>query len=92
MADLARSIDTVVKSVRVVNDDANWTCRIWVEEALDALRALGDRYAVIPEVTHGGAVENRIRMFGDEAMNKIRNSRRNVRHAKDLPHIDMRVR
>jgi len=44
-------------------------------------------YAVIPEVTNGGAVE-----FGNEAMDKIRNSRKlNIKHAKDLPHKDMRV-
>jgi len=92
VTDRAKSIDMVVKSVRVVDDDANWTCRIWVEEALDALRALGDEYAVIPEVTNGGAAENRILEFGNEAMDKIRNSRKNIKHAKDLPHKDMRVR
>jgi hypothetical protein len=63
-----------------------------VEEALDALRALGDQYAVIPEVSNGGAVENRILKFGNEAMDKIRNSRKNIKHAKDLPRKDMRVR
>ena len=59
VTDLAKSIDMVVRSVRVVDDDANWTCRIWVEGAFNALRALGDEYAVIPEVTNAGAVENR---------------------------------
>jgi hypothetical protein len=92
VADLAKSIDMVVKSVRIVDDDANWTCWIWVEEALGALRALGDEYVVIPEVTNGGAVENRILEFGNEAMNKIRNLKKNIKHAKDLPHMDMRVR
>lgn len=89
---LAESIDMVVKSVRVVDDDPNWTCRIWVEEALGALRALGGQYAVIPEVTNGGAVENGILAFGDEAMDKIKKSGKNIKHAKDLPHKDMRVR
>lgn len=89
--DLAKRIDMVVKAVRVVQDDPNWTCRIWVEEALDALRALGDQFAVIPEVTNGGAVENRILEFGKEAMEKIRNSTKNLLHARDLPHKDMRV-
>ena len=45
---------------------------------------------VIP-ITNGGAVEKSILEFGDEAMDKIRNLKRNIKHAQDLPHKDMRV-
>ncbi|KAF8523625.1 hypothetical protein JB92DRAFT_1546138 [Gautieria morchelliformis] len=41
LADLAKSIRMVVQHVPLIDDDPNWTCRVWVEEALDALRALG---------------------------------------------------
>ncbi|KAF8523629.1 hypothetical protein JB92DRAFT_3109903 [Gautieria morchelliformis] len=92
LADLAKNIRMVVQHVRLIDDDPNWTCRVWVEEALDALRALGGEYSVIPEVTNRGAVEKKILAFGDEAMRRVRASTKDIKHVKDLLHKDMRVK
>src|ERR1700727_1233396 len=67
-ADLAQYICQVVQGIEIVQNDSNWTCRNWVEQALGAT---GGEFAVIPEVTNGGEIESRIKAFGDKAMDKL---------------------
>jgi hypothetical protein len=88
----AEYIDGIVKQVPVVQNDTNWTCRVWVENALAALRQKEGAFAVIPSITNGGDVEASIKAFGIEAMETIRNGKGDIKHASDLPHKDMRVR
>ncbi|KAF8509945.1 hypothetical protein JB92DRAFT_2728863 [Gautieria morchelliformis] len=92
LADLAKSIRMVVQHVHVINGDPNWTCRVWVVEALGALRALGGQYSVIPEITDGGAFDKDIEAFGDEALATHKASTKDLTHVKDLPHKDIRVK
>jgi len=87
-ADLAQYICQVVQGIEIVQDDSNWTCRNWVEQALGAT---GGEFAVIPEVTNGGEIESRIKAFGDKAMDKLVKGDWDIQHARDLPQTDMRA-
>lgn len=61
-----------------------------MEQALEALRAAGGEFSVIPILIAGGEVERGIIEFGDEAMAKLARGKWNIQHPRDLPHDDMR--
>jgi hypothetical protein len=90
LASVAEYIRSIVETIHIVQRDPNWTCRIWVEQALWALRAAGGEFSVIPVVTAGGEVEREIIEFGDGAMAKLASGKWNIQHPRDLPHGDMR--
>jgi hypothetical protein len=89
----AATIHRIAKCIPIVQDDANWTCHVWVEETLAALQAAGGYFTTIPQVVNGGQVENYIKGFGENAKARLLSrQRRTITRASDLPHIDMRIR
>lgn len=48
LASVAEHIRPIVEAINIVQRDPKWTCRIWVEQALEALHAAGGEFSVIP--------------------------------------------
>jgi len=95
LVEQAQDIDAIVQGVQIIQNDENWTCRVWVEEALAALRAsegnLSGYFRSIPQVDNGSSVETRIKKFGETAKRKIKEGSTSIKHPNDLPFEDMRV-
>ncbi|KIK33248.1 hypothetical protein CY34DRAFT_720558 [Suillus luteus UH-Slu-Lm8-n1] len=88
----AERIHDILAQVPLVQNDAQWDCRVWLIEALAAVRATGCDFSTIPEVTNGGQTEGEIKAFGDVVKDTVlKQSGPLPVCAKDLPHIDMRV-
>ncbi|KAG2125369.1 hypothetical protein DEU56DRAFT_572366 [Suillus clintonianus] len=89
----AEHIHTILAQVPLVQNDTQWDCRVWMIEALAALRAKGGDFSTIPEVINGGQMEGEIKAFGDMAKDTVLKGPGPLPGcASDLPHIDMRVR
>ncbi|KAG2340754.1 hypothetical protein BDR05DRAFT_966633 [Suillus weaverae] len=89
----AEHIHGILVQVPLVQNDGQWSCLVWLIEALAALRAKGGDFSTIPEVTNGGQKVGEIKAFGDVAKESIlKGSGPLPGCASDLPHIDMRVR
>ncbi|KAG0699559.1 hypothetical protein DFH29DRAFT_42465 [Suillus ampliporus] len=89
----AERIHEILVQVPLVQNDAQWTCQVWMIEALAALRVKGGDFSTIPEVTNGGQMEDDIKTFGDMAKDSVfKGQGPPPSCASDLPHIDMRVR
>ena len=87
-----KHIDQILRTVPVVQNDANWNCIAWVEHGLAVLRATGGDFSSIPDVTAGGALETRIIRFGEEGRTTILTRGRKFEHLNELPQLDLRVR
>ncbi|KAF8720595.1 hypothetical protein AX14_010872 [Amanita brunnescens Koide BX004] len=85
-------INRILRTVPIVQNDAGWTCRVWAEHGLAALRATGGDFSSIPDVTAGGALETRIIRFGEEGRTTILTRGRKFEHLNELPQLDLRVR
>lgn len=89
----AEHIHGILVQVPLVQNDGQWSCLVWLIEALAALRAKGGDFSTIPEVTNGGQKVGEIKAFGDLAKESVlKGSGPLPGCASDLPHIDMRVR
>ncbi|KAG0699557.1 hypothetical protein DFH29DRAFT_785394, partial [Suillus ampliporus] len=88
----AERIHDILAQVPPVQNDAQWTCRVWMIKALAALRAKRCDFSTIPEVTNGGQTEGDIKTFGDMAKDSVLKGQGPPSScASDLSHIDMRV-
>ncbi|KAF8629511.1 hypothetical protein AX17_005637 [Amanita inopinata Kibby_2008] len=87
----AERIHEIIQGIRIVQGDKNWTCRVWIEEALQALNALGGNFSTIPEVTIGGGTEADILAFAQKAKNRLIKGKC-FRNARQLPLLDIRIR
>jgi len=69
----ADRITAVLRSgVPVIQGDPNWTCRVWVEQALEVLkRELGTDYALIPSVEPRGVIERDLLEFATCSQKKL---------------------
>lgn len=79
--------------VPLVQNDKGWTCRVWVENALEALRAAGGEFSTIPEVTNGGELEGEIKAFAERSKRELTDPKgtRTIRLASDIPVLDIRA-
>lgn len=85
-------IEGVLESVPLVQGDLNWTCRVWLQQALRALREHGGDFATIPHIDIGGQGEVDVVSFGNQAVEIIKARKGVVRQPGDLPQLDMRLR
>ncbi|KAG2125366.1 hypothetical protein DEU56DRAFT_572086 [Suillus clintonianus] len=86
----AERIHDILAQVPLVQNDAQWDCRVWMIEALAALRAKGGDFSTIPEVTNRDQADGELKRFGDTVRDIALKGRPSG--VSDLPHIDMRVR
>jgi hypothetical protein len=84
-------ISEIVRRVEIIQHDRNWTCRVWVESALAALRDTGGYFSTIPEIKVGSQAEDAIKAFGEQAKVTIREGNGLIKRASDLPQNDMRT-
>jgi hypothetical protein len=84
-------IKHVLECIPLVQDNPNWTCRVWLQQALRALREQGGDFATIPHIGAGGRVEGAVLSFGNEATEIIQGRKGNIRQAGDFPQRDMRL-
>lgn len=84
-------IKDVLESIPLIQDDLNWTCRVWLQQALRALREQGGDFAKIPHIDVRGQVEDAVLSFGNEGMEIIKRRKGIIRQPGDLPERDMRV-
>lgn len=87
----AQRIHRVLRDVPLVQNDESWTCRVWVERALAALKALGGEFAAIPDLRDGGKLDGEVRDFAEKAKTSILKGKMIV-HPKDLAQLDLRGR
>ncbi|KAK2461059.1 hypothetical protein APHAL10511_006906 [Amanita phalloides] len=87
----AQRIHRVLRDIPLRQNDERWTCRVWVEQALRALRALGGEFGSIPDVTVGGRWEEEIKDFSEKAKASILKGKMIV-HPRDLAELDLRGR
>ncbi|CAA7267228.1 unnamed protein product [Cyclocybe aegerita] len=90
----ADRVREIVETVPLVQNDDKWTCRVWLERALAALRSAGGldgEFATIPDVQVGGELERDIFAFGERALEEIKTRKTAIARVTDLPHGDMRV-
>lgn len=85
-------IDQILRTVPIVQNDPGWTCRVWVEHGLAALRATGGDFSSIPDVTEGGALETQIIGFGEQGRPTILKRGSGWQHLNELPQLDLRIR
>ncbi|KAG1905858.1 uncharacterized protein F5891DRAFT_942871, partial [Suillus fuscotomentosus] len=89
----AERINDILAQVPPVQNDAQWNCLLWLIEALAVLRAKGGNFSTIPEVTVGGQMEGKIKVFGDMAKDSVLKRPGSLPDcASNLPHFYMRVR
>ncbi|KAG1726176.1 uncharacterized protein EDB91DRAFT_1166633 [Suillus paluster] len=86
----AERIHDILAQMSLVQNDAQWDCRVCM---LAALRANGGDFSTIPEVTNGGQTEGEIRTFGDMTKESVlKGPGPPPSCASDLASIDIRVR
>jgi hypothetical protein len=85
-------IHEIADAVPIVQEDPKWTCRVWVESVLEALRAEAGPFCTIPQVVNGGQVEDRIKAFGEKAKADVLSGTVSIATASDLPLLDLRER
>lgn len=85
----ARHIDSIIRSVPLVQNNDSWTCVTWVKQALGTLKAAGGDFASIPVLTEN--LENEIITFAEKAKEIIFKGKK-VEKVKDLAQLDMRGR
>jgi len=91
-AQQVQHIDQILSTVPIVQNDASWTCRVWAEHGLAALRATGGDFSSIPDLTAGGALETQIIGFAEQGKATILRTGRRFGHLNELPQLDLRVR
>jgi hypothetical protein len=89
LATHAERIHDILVHVPLIQDDAQLDCRVWMNHALAALRAEGNNFSTIPDVTDGGQAEDKLKAFGDMAQDRVLKRRPSC--VSDVPHIDMRA-
>ena len=87
----AQRIHRLLRNIRLVQDDERWTCRVWVEQALTTLKALGGEFGAIPDLREGGSLEQEVKDFGEKAKASILKGKMIV-NPKDLAQLDLRGR
>ncbi|KAG1726454.1 hypothetical protein EDB19DRAFT_1575634, partial [Suillus lakei] len=65
LATHAERIHDILAQVPLVQNDAQWDCRVWMIHALATLRAKGGDFSMIPEITNGGQAEGELKAFGE---------------------------
>ncbi|KIL66751.1 hypothetical protein M378DRAFT_23125 [Amanita muscaria Koide BX008] len=84
----AQRIDSIIRSVPLVQNNDSWTCRTWVKQALEKLKASGGDFASIPVLTEN--LEKEIITFAEKAKEIVKGKM--VEKVKDLAQLDMRGR
>lgn len=90
-AEQVELIKGVLESIPLVQDDLNWTCRVWLQQALRVLREQGGDFATIPHIGIGGQVKNAVLSSGNEAMEILKGRKGIIRQPGDFPQRDMRL-
>jgi Family of unknown function (DUF6914) len=85
-------INKILQNVPIVQNDPKWTCRVWVENALAALRQSGGDLSTIPELSSGSKFEGEIIEFGDKAKATVLKMKAPITDPAVLPFKDIRVR
>lgn len=81
-------IKAIIKRVPIIQNDQNWNCVVWVEEALIALHAKGGDFCTIPQVGKGSEAERKIEKFAEEA----KRDTKPIKRASDFQLLDMHVK
>lgn len=87
----AQRIHRVLRNIPLVQNDDRWTCRVWVEQALMTLKALGGEFGAIPDLRDGGSLEQEVKDFAEKAKASILKGKLIV-NSKDLAQLDLRGR
>ena len=87
----AQRIHRVLRNVPLVQNDESWTCKVWIEQALAALKALGGEFGTIPDLRDGGKLDGEIKDFAEKAKMSILKGKMIVQ-PKDLAQLDLRGR
>jgi hypothetical protein len=87
----AQRIHRVLRNILLVQDDERWTCRVWVEQALAALKSLGGEFGAIPDLKEGGSLEQEVKDFAEKAKASILKGKMIIT-PKDLAQLDLRGR
>jgi Family of unknown function (DUF6914) len=85
----ASHINEILQHISVIQNDMNWTCQVWVENALAALRQSGGDLATIPELSSGSKLESEIITFGGRVKAKIVKMTTPITDPSDLPLKDI---
>lgn len=87
----AQRIHQVLRNIPLVQNDESWTCKVWIEQALAALKALGGEFGTIPDLREGGKLEGEVKDFAEKAKMSILKGKMIV-NPKDLAQLDLRGR
>jgi Family of unknown function (DUF6914) len=88
----ANRINEILRQVPVVQNDPEWTCQVWVKNALAALRQSGGDLATIPALASESGLESEIVEFGERAKAKVLKMKTPITDPSVLPFKDIRVR
>ncbi|KAG1883333.1 hypothetical protein F4604DRAFT_1920541 [Suillus subluteus] len=89
LATRAERMRGILAQVLFVQNDVQWDCRAWMIHALAALRANGNDFSTILDVTNGVQVDGELKAFGDMAKDRVLKRRPSC--VSDMPHSDMKV-
>jgi len=84
-------INDLLESIPLVQDDLNWTCRVWLRQALSTLREHGGFFATIPHIAFGSQGEDDVLSFGNEVMERIKRGGWIIQQPDEFPQRDMRL-
>ena len=85
----AKRIDRLINRIPLVQDNDEWTCRVWAAQALAVLKAAGGEFSTIPAWSE--TVESEIVDFAAKAKETILRGKV-ISHPKDLAQLDLRSR